>query len=208
MARTFSRRAALGVGAAAAALPLVARAQDAPLGYVFRGPAADAGLGLRPTATCGTQTAAQADGPFYTPNTPERVSLAEPDSLGTPMVLEGLVLTPDCRPVAGAVLDFWHCDEAGVYDNQGFRYRGHQFTDAAGAYRLATIRPGKYPARTQHIHVKMQGPATRWLTTQLYFPDRPEENFRDRIYRDELVMLLRRTPEGWTARFDFVLTPA
>ena len=36
----------------------------------------------------------------------------------------------------------------------------------------------------------------------------PEENFRDRIYRDELVMLLRRTPEGWTARFDFVLTPA
>ena len=60
-------------------------------------------------------------------------------------------MTPDCQPIAGAVMDFWHCDDAGVYDNAGFRYRGHQFTDASGAYRLRTIRPGKYPARTQHI---------------------------------------------------------
>ena len=208
MVRTFTRRAAIGVGAGAAVLPLVSRAQDAPLGYAFRGPAADIGVTLRPTASCGVQTAAQTDGPFYTPQTPGRADLAEPGGPGTPFVLQGLVLTSDCRPVAGAVLDFWHCDEAGVYDNEGFRYRGHQFTDAAGAYRLETIRPGKYPARTEHIHVKMQGPETRRLTTQLYFPDRLEENFLDRIFRNDLLIALQRTVDGWNARFDFVLTPA
>jgi protocatechuate 3,4-dioxygenase beta subunit len=189
-------------------LPIAARAQDAPLGYAFAGAADDLGLRLQPTLACELQTAAQADGPFYTPTTPLRGDLIEPDTTGTPLILEGLVMTGDCQPVAGAVMDFWHCDEDGVYDNERFRYRGHQFTDSSGAFRLRTIRPGKYPARTEHIHIKMQGPGTQRLTTQIYFPDRPQENFLDRVYRDDLLMVLRRTPEGWLARFDFVLGAA
>jgi len=208
MTRTISRRRTFALGAGAAALPLVARAQNAPLGYGFAGPRADLDLDLLPTADCGIETAAQADGPFYTPLTPHRSDLTLAGELGTPLILAGLVMTPDCQPVAGAVMDFWHCDDAGVYDNQGFRYRGHQFTDASGTYRLRTIRPGKYPARTQHIHTKMQGPETQRLTTQIYFPDRLEENANDRVYRDNLLMGLRRTPEGWLARFDFVLAAA
>ena len=208
MTRTISRRTTFALGAGAAAVPLVARAQNAPLGYGFAGPRADLNLDLAPTAECGIETAAQADGPFYSPLTPHRSDLVEPDGLGTPLILAGLVMTQDCQPVAGAVMDFWHCDDAGVYDKAGFRYRGHQFTDASGAYQLRTIRPGKYPARTQHIHIKMQGPGTRRLTTQIYFPDRLAENAVDRGYRDVLVMALRQTVDGWVARFDFVLAAA
>ena len=105
-------------------------------------------------------------------------------------------------------MDFWHCDEDGVYDNEIYNYRGHQFTDASGGYRLLTVRPGKYPARTEHIHIKMQGSGTQRLNIQIYFPDRPEENFVDRVYRDDLLTLLRRTTDGWVGRFDFVLAAA
>ncbi len=59
-------------------------------------------------------------------------------------------------PLANALLDFWQCDDAGVYDTRGFKLRGNQFTDAEGRYRLDTIVPGLYPGRTRHIHVKLQ----------------------------------------------------
>lgn len=116
-------------------------------------------------------------------------------------------MTPDCRPVAGAVVDIWHCDEQGRYDNQGYRYRGHQFTDGAGSYQFKTIRPTLYSGRTEHIHVKVQGENTRLLTTQIYFPDRKQENAADRIFRPELIMNLKQTVDGWYGRFDFVLQP-
>src|SRR3712207_6926313 len=46
-----------------------------------------------------------------------------------------------CRPVAGALLDFWQADARGEYDNSGFRLRGHQFADSRGRYRLRTVVP-------------------------------------------------------------------
>ncbi len=206
------RRAAvagLAVAAAgAAALPLLVRARTTPLHYAFPEAAADRGLGLAPPLACTAGTPAQTEGPFYTPSTPHRADLREPGAGGEPLVLEGLVLTPDCRPVPGAVVDIWHCDERGRYDRNGFRYRGHQFADAAGAFRFETIRPGLYPGRTPHIHVKVQGAATRLLTTQLYFPDLKDANAGDGIYKDSLLMRLGRVAGVWRARFDFVLPPA
>ena len=44
---------------------------------------------------------------------------------------------------------------AGVYDNRGYRFRGHQFTDANGRYALTTVVPGPIPASRRHIHVKV-----------------------------------------------------
>ena len=120
----------------------------------------------------------------------------------------GTLAPPDCRPVPGAAVDLQHCDERGRYDNDGFRYRGHRFTDAAGAYRFETIRPGLYPGRAPHFHVKVKGEATRLLTTQLYFPDRPHDNIGDPIYREGLLLRLDRADDTWLARFDFVLAPA
>lgn len=208
--RTLSRRAALiaAAGAGVTALSCLARTQATLLDYPFSGPAADRSLGLAPPLACTRAIPELTEGPFYTPGTPLRTNLREPDASGRPLVVQGLVLSPDCRPIGGAVVDIWHADEHGRYDNSGFRYRGHQYTDAAGAFRFETIRPVRYTGRTPHIHVKVQGPSTRLLTTQLYFPDVAGENARDWIYHDDLLLDLSRTSQGWVGRFDFVLAPA
>lgn len=159
------------------------------------------------TPACGEKperTPSQTAGPFFTPDSPRRSSLAEPSSKAERLVLRGLVLSPQCKPVANALLDFWHCDETGEYDNRGFRYRGHVFADALGRYSLETIVPGEYPGRTRHIHVKLRPAGGRVLTTQLYFPDEPG-NHSDGIYRRDLTMRVARDGARRSARFDFVI---
>jgi protocatechuate 3,4-dioxygenase beta subunit len=103
-----------------------------------------------------------------------------------------------------AKLDFWHADSNGEYDNQGYRLRGHQFTDAQGRYRLETIATGEYSGRTRHIHLKVEPPGARELTTQLFFPGDPG-NARDSIFREELQMQIQTTSDGLAATFDFVV---
>ncbi len=150
---------------------------------------------------CGPATPRQTEGPFFKTDSPRRTSLLEAGSGGRRLVVTGTVLSAQCKPVANALLDFWQADAAGAYDNQGFRYRGHQFTDAQGRYRLETIVPARYPGRTRHIHLKAQAPGRRVLTTQLYFPDEPG-NARDGLYAPELAMKMAAPGEG---RFDFVV---
>ncbi len=116
-------------------------------------------------------------------------------------------MTRACRPVERALVDLWHADERGAYDNAGFRYRGHVFTDREGRYRFRTIVPALYPGRTRHYHVKVQAANQPLLTTQLYFPDEPA-NQRDGLFRRELLMRTAETGEGLAARFDFVLEMA
>ena len=150
---------------------------------------------------CGPGTPPQTEGPFFKTSTPQRITLIEPASKAPRLAVTGQVLTRDCKPVKGALLDFWHADEAGEYDNRGFRYRGHQFSDADGRYRLETILPAEYPGRARHIHVKVQAPGGRVLTTQLYFPGQPG-NSRDGLFRPELVMQMKGRSQG---AFDFVV---
>lgn len=129
---------------------------------------------LQPTPPCGDDddiTPAQTEGPYFKTNSPERKSLLEPSITGTKLILIGQVLSTDCKPIAKALLDFWHADDKGVYDNEGFKLRGHQFTDDEGRYALETIVPGLYPGRTRHFHLKVQAPHQPVLTTQLYFPN-------------------------------------
>lgn len=162
---------------------------------------------LSPTPACddAAPTLSQTAGPFYTPNTPERTSLLEPGVRGTRLVVSGRVWNTDCQPLAGALLDFWQADDDGVYDNDGYRLRGHQFTDANGHYRLETIVPGRYPGRTRHLHVRVQGRQTRLLTTQLYFPGE-RLNQRDGIFHPKLVVAIQEVSDGSKmAAFDFVL---
>ena len=169
--------------------------------------AAPAESPLAPTPACvddDEPTESQTEGPYFTPSSPKRTSLIEAGISGTPLLLTGTVLTRSCRPVAGALVDFWQADDAGQYDNRGFRLRGHQYTDAKGVYRLETIVPGLYPGRTRHLHVKVQAPAQRILTTQLYFPGEAR-NARDGIYDRDLLMTMAKPALGGDARFDFVL---
>ena len=162
---------------------------------------------LAPTPQClddDDVTPPQTEGPYYTPNSPERTTLLEPDLAGTKIVVTGSVLDTACQPVARALLDFWQADDGGEYDNVGYRLRGHQFTDDAGRYYLETVVPGLYPGRTRHFHVKVQAPNQPVLTTQLYFPGEPR-NQRDGIFRPELLMAVDDTPDGKVATFNFVL---
>lgn len=168
---------------------------------------AGSGTTLAPTPACedgDEPTPAQTEGPFFTPESPERASFLEPAIEGTRLLLLGAVVAADCKPIAGALLDFWHADASGEYDNDGYRLRGHQFADERGGYRLATIVPGRYTGRTRHIHVKVQAPHNAVLTTQLYFPGEPD-NEADGLFDPGLVVSLRETPDGLTARFRFVL---
>jgi protocatechuate 3,4-dioxygenase beta subunit len=151
-------------------------------------------------------TPAQTEGPYFTPNSPERTSLVEEGIARTPLTVTGYVLSSSCQPVAGALIDFWHADDGGEYDNVGYRLRGHQFTDSAGRYTLQTILPGLYTGRTRHIHLKTQAPNAPILTTQLYFPADAARNARDGIYSPELLMDIQEGVDGQLGRFDFVVT--
>jgi protocatechuate 3,4-dioxygenase beta subunit len=166
---------------------------------------------LLPTPACDDgdddPTPAQTEGPFYTPSTPQRTSFLKPGMAGTRMVVAGYVLSTDCRPISGALLDFWHADDAGVYDNSGYTLRGHFFSDEEGRWQLETIVPGLYPGRTRHFHVKAQAANGPVLTTQLYFPNEPV-NARDRLFHPDLVMDVQDTTDGKTGIFNFVLRSA
>jgi protocatechuate 3,4-dioxygenase beta subunit len=194
MVDTPSRRAVLGAGA------LVAGSLFAIESGVAQAP-------LPPTPAChdgDAATLAQTEGPYFKPSSPERVELFEEGMAGQPIELIGLVLGRDCKPVSGALLDFWQADARGQYDNSGFRLRGHQFTDAEGRYRLRSVVPGVYPGRTRHIHVKVQPRGGKLLTTQLYFPGE-SQNRSDGLFRKELLVRTAKNA-GWLAgRFDFVV---
>ncbi len=151
-------------------------------------------------------TPAQTEGPYYKPNSPARTSLLEPGMGGTKLIVTGYVFTTDCRPIAKAWLDFWQADDKGVYDNAGYRLRGHLFTDENGRYTLETIVPGEYPGRTEHIHVKIQPSNGSLLTTQIYFPG-VAANDRDSIFNPALLADVQDTAQGKVATFNFVVNP-
>jgi protocatechuate 3,4-dioxygenase beta subunit len=162
---------------------------------------------LAPTPAChdgDEPTVRQGEGPFFKPKSPERSDLREPGARGRPFELSGFALTRRCRPLGGVVVDLWHADDKGDYDNTGFRYRGHVTTGPDGYFRFRTIEPAVYPGRTRHYHVKIQAPGSRLLTTQLYFPNEPA-NQRDGLFQRALLMRVANAGDGLSGRFDFVL---
>ena len=89
-----------------------------------------------------------------------------------------------CEPLAGVVVDLWHCDHLGIYsdvNDPGFStvgkkfLRGYQRTDEGGVARFVTIVPGWYGGRTVHMHFKIRSEPTSSpgfeFTSQLYFND-------------------------------------
>jgi protocatechuate 3,4-dioxygenase beta subunit len=160
---------------------------------------------LDPTPECrDAATLRQTEGPFFKPSSPERADLIEAGMAGQPIELAGFVLTRACKPLPGALVDLWHADAKGDYDNSGFRLRGHQFADADGRFRFRTIVPGSYPGRTRHFHVKVQPQGGRLLTTQLYFPGEAG-NRADGLFRRELLIRTAKSEGSIAGRFDFVL---
>jgi len=116
------------------------------------------------------------EGPFYTQNPPaiENAALAAAQEPGERMLIRGRLLNLDCSQILpNTVIDVWHANAAGQYDNAGHNLRGQTLTDDQGYYSFETVKPGKYlnglRFRPAHIHFKITPPGGQTLTTQLYF---------------------------------------
>ena len=141
----------------------------------------------------------QTEGPYFLDGTLNRSDVRSDPSDGT--VSEGILLSlifhissfgsQGCSPLAGAVVDLWHCDARGYYsgvqdrsfNTTGKRFlRGYQVTDSTGMAKFFTIYPGWYPGRTVHIHFKIRtnpsSKAGHEFTSQLYFDD----SLTDHVY--------------------------
>jgi protocatechuate 3,4-dioxygenase beta subunit len=111
-------------------------------------------------------TKADALGPFYTPNAPER------SSVGKGYLLQGVVKSArNCAGIPGAKIEFWLAGPDGNYDDA---HRATVLTDKAGAYRFESNFPPKYTFRPPHIHVKVTAPGFRDLVTQ-HYPQKGEK---------------------------------
>jgi len=180
-------------------------------------------------------TPEQTEGPFFLDTRLGRSDLridapgAAPRA-GLPLALELRVSRADasgCAPLAGAIVDLWQCDAAGVYSGtQGAErfLRGYQVSDADGRVRFVTVYPGWYRGRAVHLHFKVRS-GTRELTSQFYFDDalsdrvfarapyamrgRPDvRNAQDFIYRQggrALTLAPVERDGGLAATFDIAL---
>lgn len=136
------------------------------------------------------------EGPYFVDEKLDRSDIRSDPSDGSikdgaPLELTFLVsqLSGNCAPLAGALVDIWHCDAQGVYSDAsdpGFNtkgkkfLRGYQTTDANGLAKFTTIYPGWYDGRAVHIHFKIRtsvGKAYEF-TSQLFFDDA----FTDQVY--------------------------
>jgi protocatechuate 3,4-dioxygenase beta subunit len=145
------------------------------------------------------------EGPYYKVDSPERNRLYEEGIPGEKLTLSGFVFDIKGKPIVHAWLDFWQANGRGQYDNSGYILRGHQYTDKAGKYILETVVPGSYEVRTPHIHVKVRATAeSPILTTQLFIPG-VASNKIDFLFRDDLLIDMKDTPNGKKAAFNFTL---
>jgi len=151
-----------------------------------------------------TQTPWEIEGPYYRLGTPPRSNLLEPGDKPE-FILTGRVLNPEGKPVAGAVVSFWHASHAGEYDMAGYRYSGYVVTDDEGRYELTTIIPGAYqPRQAKHLHVKVQA-ISRPVTTQLFL-EGEAGNTDDEYYNPELFVPCTVDSGGVKhGTFDFVI---
>ncbi|MDH7446198.1 dioxygenase family protein [Aquimarina sp. 2201CG14-23] len=109
---------------------------------------------------------------------------------GIPTVVSGKVYTKDKQPVSNAKIEIWHADDAGAYHTDRNFYFPRQttlsgciLTNAAGEYKIRTIRPGIYGYRARHFHYKISAEGHTTLETQIYFKNDP------RILIDEIAIV-------------------
>ncbi len=155
------------------------------------GPCSGPGLRAQP-AQPRRLTPAQTEGPFYPVSFPKDsdFDLLRNGALdyrrGQPAWVEGTVTDPQGRPVAGAQVEIWQCDEAGHYHHPGdrgsadpaFQGFGRVTVGADGSYRFRTIRPAPYSGRTPHIHVKVKLGAARAVDHPAVRRRRPAQRAR------------------------------
>ena len=156
-------------------------------------------VGGTPAPVTCVLTPEQTEGPYFVDERLNRSDIRSDPAAGStkegvPLRLSLTVSRVDgaaCTPLAGAVVDMWHCDALGVYsdvsggagqpDTAGQQFlRGYQVTDENGQVEFQTIYPGWYTGRTPHIHFKVRtDPDSQQgfeFTSQLYFDESVTES--------------------------------
>jgi protocatechuate 3,4-dioxygenase alpha subunit len=153
--------------------------------------------------------------------------LAAAGMSGEPITLEGRIVDADGKPVDDALVEIWQANAHGRYDHPddtralplepGFKGFGRVPTDAGGAFRFTTIKPGRVPApgggmQAPHISVTilMRG-MLKHLKTRIYFPGDPA-NATDpvlaRVPAERRETLIARPRAGNTLEWNVVLQGA
>ncbi len=126
----------------------------------------------------------------------------------------------------GSIVEIWQANAEGHYnhprDNRAkidprFQYWARMNVDDQGAFQFRSIKPGKYPGRTPHIHYRILAPNRKELVTQMYFESYAEFNNRDGIYKEltpsqqkSVTVGLEKSTEdqgGESGKFQIVLGP-
>lgn len=162
-------------------------------------------------------------------------NLAPAGVRGERVTVQGRLLDGDGAPVSDGLIEIWQANTYGKYNHpedtqkkpldKRFRGFGRIPTDARGAFRFTTIKPGSVPgpngrAQAPHLVVSvfMRG-LLKQLMTRMYFPDE-RANLRDPLLslvpaerRGTLIARPRRRGvlewniilqgEGETVFFDF-----
>jgi protocatechuate 3,4-dioxygenase alpha subunit len=147
-------------------------------------------------------TTSQTIGPFFSPSLlrddARRNVLAQPDTAGERIRIEGRVLDGDGLPVTDALVEIWQANAHGRYNHPAdtgsaaldptFAGFGRSGTDEDGGYWFETVKPGRVPfddRRFQAPHIVVTVFARGLLNhavTRLYFGDDPAT-------RDDPVLL-------------------
>lgn len=116
-------------------------------------------------------------GPFYRPGAPVRSLLLSTGAKGEVLHFSGIVYKKDGKtPMTNAMVEIWHCNENGDYDNttDDYAYRAAWKTGKDGKYNFKTILPVPYKVsetntRPAHIHMRISDNDHQDLITQVYF---------------------------------------
>jgi protocatechuate 3,4-dioxygenase beta subunit len=217
--RYLSRREMLGLmGSTAAAVTLAGCGGSGRSGQPGAGETTDTSTTAETASTTCVVRPEQTEGPYYVNTGLERSDIRE-EREGVPLDLTFNVSRVDegdasaCGPLAGAVVDVWHCDAAGEYsgvednaagdfDTRGETFlRGYQLTDENGTARFTTIYPGWYQGRAVHIHFTIRdSPESQQgyeFTSQLYFDDAlTDQVFTEGPYAEKGERDLRNSEDG------------
>ena len=147
------------------------------------------------------QTPSQTVGPYYTLRLfREGENILVPPGHPGRIVVQGIVLDGDRRPIEDALLEIWQANSVGRYRHpddvrdlaldDGFTGFGRAITDfETGVYRFETIKPGLVPDaegafQAPHISLIVQGRGMlNPVFTRIYFSDEDEANRDDLILR-------------------------